>query len=276
MNDNKPVLVFLHMIKTAGTTFNYILRNNFGFNHVEIFTVYDGNKDLWGRTYVGLDDLNWFFKVNPRIRSLTGHFLRPYIPFLKVLQNPLYITFFRNPVDRYISHFNHQARARKKTISFDEWLRSTHENNYQTRFLANEENLSRALWTVENFFNFVGIVEKFDVSLLLLKQRLGFEFDIRYRPVNVSPHKLVNRKALDFNTIKLIEHNNSLDLEVYDAALKRFEKELTQYRGDLERDLYEFRKSIKKFSFSNTKIWSYRIGKYLYYKPLGRIKRILT
>lgn len=276
MKGDKPVIVFFHMIKTAGTTFNYILRNNFGLNHVEIFTINDGNVDLWGRTYVGIDDLNWFFKINPNIRSLTGHFLRPYIPFLKVIKKPVYVTFFRNPVDRYISHFNHQARARKNPLTFNAWLKSTHENNYQTRFIANEEDLSKAIWVVENFFDFVGIVEKFDISLLLLKRRLDFRFDIRYRSVNVSPQKLIKKEDLDSNTIRLIEKNNSLDLEVYNAALNRFDKELSQYKGDIEKDLYEFRKSLRDFTFSNTKIWSYRIGKYLYYKPLGKIKRMLV
>lgn len=273
---NNFVIIFFHMIKSAGTTFNYILRNNFGFNHVEVFTVADGGVDLWGRKYVGIEDINWFFKVNPGIRSLTGHFLRPFIPYGRVIKRPFFVTFLRNPIDRYISHFNHQARASKSPMTFDEWLESEHENNYQTRFLANEEDSKKAIWFIENFFDFVGIVEKFDLSLLLLRHKLDLDFDIRYRPVNVSAHKLIRKEHLDPKTLKRVERNNSFDLEVYSAALRRFKKELSGYNGDIEKDLHEFREDLNKFNFSTTKLWSYRIGKYLYYRPLGNIKRVLT
>ena len=46
--------------------------------------------------------------------------------------------------------------------------------NYQTKFISGEENLEKAKNILKNNYNFVGLVEEFDTSLLLMKNLLDF------------------------------------------------------------------------------------------------------
>ncbi len=89
------MFVFLHVPKTAGSTFQFILENSFSpaacrTNHAK--------KELFDAS-----DLAFARKVFPWVRSIAGHNLLD--PLSLPIENPFYITFLRKPVARVISHY---------------------------------------------------------------------------------------------------------------------------------------------------------------------------
>lgn len=258
------------MVKTAGTTIDYIFRNNFGINYVIVHSVAK-EKDCLGRDIATKDDLEYILNKNKSIRCISGHSVRPYCNF-DGLSDKKYITFLREPVARYVSHYNHHINNQKDGLSFEDWLNKTTENNYQVKFIANEENLTKATYYLRTKFNFIGLVESFNTSLLLMKQFISLPstFEIRYKKMNLARNYQI-KEILTPDIIDKIIKNNELDISLYNFAKETlFERQIIQYKGNLQSDLISFEKSLSKYRFRVLQLMKYRIGKYFLYRNFRR------
>lgn len=265
------MLIFFHMVKTAGTTINYIFRNNFGINYVDVYSVIK-KKDILRRNIVTKDDLEYFLKRNNRIRCISGHAVRPFCDFEGLSTRQKYITFLREPVSRYISHYNHHLVNRKDGLSFEDWLSDPKEKNYQVKFIANEDNLSKAKEYLTAKLNFVGLVENFNLSLVLMKQLLPLplDFEIRYKKINAA-RRYNTKENLSSAIIKKIIKNNELDISLYNFAKNElFEKQKIQYEGNLKSDLISFERSLTNFRFNFFQLMKYGFGKYFLYRNIHK------
>ena len=82
-----------------------------------------------------------------------------------------WITFLRNPVDRFVSHFYYDWMRSKgfrykkyssmKGQSLEEWNSVENVGDYQTRFIAGENNIELAKEILAKQFSWVGITEEF-------------------------------------------------------------------------------------------------------------------
>lgn len=272
------MLCFCHMIKTAGTTFSYILRNNYGFNYTEI------------EKNISCNDLKLLRLFNPKLIAISGHTLRPTMGLERVSGNIRYITFFRNPIERYISHYNHGLVYGNSAISLDERLKCIGEADYQTKFIlgaqsredrsyhANEKHLEEAKYILENKYDFVGLVENFDESLIMMNNLLNLPgFDLRYRRRNVNTSNKANTIAeLDPVTVKKLRNANSIDLKLYSYVMNElFQKQKNSVDYNLEYKIINLQRECQQFTFPFWKNLAYRIGKYLFYRPLLKASSIL-
>jgi hypothetical protein len=189
------ILLHLHGFKCAGSTFMTILEKNFP------------SKVLYVESLLGNSRLD-FQKAVPLVekgsyQAISSHLISR--PQPNVQLSPLTITFLRNPSERLISAYEFQKATqtlKDGDVNFRAFLtrlRDTQVSNYQTRLLSPQTwNLadSRNGWEInpraidlndENLF--VGTVELFDQSMVLLEQWLkdkGVEFDASYsEPSNV-------------------------------------------------------------------------------------------
>ena len=266
------LIAFCHPIKNAGTTLGYILRSNFGKNYAEVYSSKEiDRKDNTGQNIFTPADLAAFLKVNPKLKCISGHGVRPFCG-LETVMPVQYVTFMRNPVDRYLSGMNQPHKystSADSAMSVEERLeKKPRLNNYQVKFLANEENLEKALDIVNNKVQFVGLVEEFDKSLLIMRQRVGFPkpLVIQYRLRN-SGGRYPKKKDFSKHVIDMVIEKNSLDMALY-AHVKEilFNSYVETYQGDIEKDLEDFRKTLPSFSFSTSKMFSYRVAKYFIYR----------
>jgi len=264
-------LCFCHMIKTAGTTFQYILRSSFGAGHVEILN-----------PSIGPDDIHSLLRFNPGLVSMGGHFLRPGSGLETRFPGIRFVILLRDPVDRFISHYNYGRWKKHHDMSIEERLEVRPEANYQTKyisgallpddrdFVAEERHLEEAKRALREDFGLVGLVEWFDETLLLLRKTMEDDrLDIRYRRANISPRSYIDKKELSEREIEKIRRSNRMDIRLYEYAREKIFKPLLEnYGPSLEADLDSFRENLRGFDFPRSRLLANRLAKHLIYRPL--------
>jgi hypothetical protein len=246
----KPMLVFVHIPKTAGCSFNFILENSFGIsacqtNHTK--------KKVFDQ-----QDLHFARRFFPRLRCITGHNLMD-VPRLGIT-NPFYLTFVREPVARLLSHYQDSVLKGGNTQSFEDSVRSRGIfENLQVKMLAGEPNLDKAKQFLEQC-HFVGLTEQFDFSLQLLKCLCPHKLNLHYVRRRVAQSNDIKKSIQnDPRLMELAIENNNLDLQLYDFATKEiFPKRCAEARLSpnskvpvFERYRSEARPKFLAFSFYN-------------------------
>jgi hypothetical protein len=199
-----------------------------------------------------------------RNRVLAGHV--PFCVFRELLPaDTRYMTFLRDPVDRVVSHYwrhirrqdparaglvKTRAGARTKADSFEQALvemRLPQVNNYATRFLCDHASPGAelppdALETAKanlREFEFVGIQERFEESLVLLQRLLGLG-SAPYQDRHVSSDRPAVEDIPD-EQLALIAECNRLDAELYEFGLRLFEEAVERAGEEFAADVEALR-----------------------------------
>ena len=185
-----------------------------------------------------------------------------------------YITFLRSPLDRIISEYHYLRSSPRgyplfdreiyeKKMPLDEFVRnglSVSVDNLMVRAVSgigcegigtafhtaksvskkkwkgiSEEDLKLAKVNIGKYYNFVGITELFDESMLLLREKLGWK-NISYKRSNIGDKKREIPNSLKEEIIDL----NKWDYKLYEYCKEQFVKECDNY--DVENKLDDFRK----------------------------------
>ena len=159
------MIAFAHMMKTGGTSFLKMLIWHFGSDMLII----PGGLSLDAKPY-DFERLRTDSNLmNDSIEVLSGHVIRPFKDYGVMEKQMDWITFVRNPLKRYVSHYHHSInwdsyyrKNPKETIV--KWEKRSKMRNYQVRFLAGEENLQKAIDILHQKIKWVVITEKFKDS----------------------------------------------------------------------------------------------------------------
>ena len=205
------MLFFLHIPKTGGTTFQFILENSLGPAHCHLGHL--------GKQVVDQRDLEFARKFFPWLRSLAGESLVD--PLRLSVPDPFYITFLREPVARAFSHYQDEVLRGGKTLTFEEMLNSQDVlENTQVKRLAGQADLGRAKLVLEKF-HFVGLTEKFDLSLHMLGKICPVRLNYNYkRKVTARDNAIKRSLESDSRLVDMTREKNRLDSELYDFAVK--------------------------------------------------------
>ena len=214
------MLFFLHIPKTAGTTFQFMLENSLGLTHCHLGHL--------GYKVADQRDFDFARKCFPWMRSIAGHNLCD--PMRFVAPNPFYITFLREPIARSFSEYQDNATRGNSKLTFEAMLRADDAmTNIQVKRVAGKADLDRAKMNLEKF-SFVGLTENFDLSLHMLEKICPVKLNYGYkRKVTARDNSI--RKALesDSRMVDMAREHNRLDIELYDFAVKEiFPKFLAQ------------------------------------------------
>ena len=202
------MIVYVHIPKTGGTTFQAILENTFGISHCHAVHV---RKNVFDK-----NDFAFARKVFPRMRSLSGSNLID--PLGLGIPDPFFVTFMRDPVARVFSHYQHMIRY-GKAKPFEEELRTNESmQNLSVKILGGGPNLDRAKLFLEKC-GFVGFIDKFDLSLLVLDKLSPHKLNLNYQSGQVAPDNTVKKKlGADPHAVEMTRELNQLDLELYSFA----------------------------------------------------------
>lgn len=265
------MIVFYHMIKTAGMTFSYILRNNFAYNHVSVIPIYQ-KLDSLGNEVFTAEDLSVYKKLNPCIRAISSHYLKPHS--FESIDGNFGLTFLRDPVKRFLSSYHHATREGYIKMSLMERMENPDEQNYQTKFIAGEENLEKAKLILQKKIDFVGLVEEYDLSLLVIRSMLENKLNIYYEKRNVGKKY---KEEIPPETLRKIQESNQLDIELVRFARENiFKNQVDKYLSDPEKELRDFQEKNKQQKFSPVRINLYRFAHHLYFKQSARVLRLLV
>lgn len=226
---NEKLVIFIHLPKTAGTTIRNIIEKNYRTGEVSFF--YSGYQDAARR-------LKMLSK--PQLKSLKwihGHFD---FGLHEVIQRPAaYITMLRHPVDRVLSFYyflrrnsRHPLHYKVKLMSLKEFVITQNNGiqnqvcNFQTYLLSGNgsPNLERAKKHIEEHFMLVGLTERFEESIFIMKKQLGWEVN-HYTNLNVTQGR-PKRETISQEIRKLIEKKNEIDLELYEYGKGVFQKQI--------------------------------------------------
>ena len=169
-------------------------------------------------------DLDLF---NRKLKIITGHPMRPYIDFGKEAEQVMsWFTFFRKPHTRYVSHYLHDLKwtnnfsspryRRMKEKSIVEWEELEGFSNYQTKFLAGEDNVDKAIDILENKFSWVGLTEEYETSLVSFKNYFDLhQLYIDARASNTNLADEATKKAVHDTYADFIAEMNQNDIQLY-------------------------------------------------------------
>ena len=235
-----PKAFFLHIPKTAGTTFRFIMRQHFQ----GCTTQPPRYIEIKNRGYP-----HFFYPMElpeneiETCRYLSGHYSFIFKHLLG--KNCQVLTFLRDPVARAISNLNHfqQNNNLFKELSIEEIYDyvKVSMNNLQVRFLAPrsfEGNLSLlpSESVSEQIFNdarenlrlcyLVGICEQFDSSIALLEKKWNTRL-----PYKSHTRQNVTKQKAELSTelLEKIKTDNHYDIQLYDIAKKIFVNECNTY-----------------------------------------------
>ncbi|HML54355.1 MAG TPA: sulfotransferase family 2 domain-containing protein [Solidesulfovibrio magneticus] len=233
---------FLHIPRTAGTTLNKILSQNFEID--QILSLYK-KEEFEQYKEITLESFE-------KIKLIQGHILlQNYDPPRIYSSDVNVFTFLREPVARIRSEyfflkqwkFSHMYEIiHKNNMSFIDYITSDLSKvkykgkNFMTRAISGEDlasagarqnALSQAKRHLEKQFVFFGIQEKFDESLVMLSKVMSLK-NILYERRNVLSEKC--KETLSSHDVEVATHYNSLDVELYKFACELFVDRLASKR----------------------------------------------
>ncbi len=259
------MLFFLHIPKTAGSTLNYIIKNNFRDKAQEI-------RWHW-TTWIDREELiQKLKKVDLKGKSLIhGHFVFGFHELVNP-EETKYLTFVREPLKKVISGFYHIKRDKKS--QFHDVYKSKDIVDYllDQNILENDNGLVRrlsgigdqvpygkiepqhlelAIRNINNYFLAVGITEKFDLSIELFKH-LGIISKKYYWKQNEASNKKKEGISIPDETLKAFKELNKHDFQLYAYCLNWFNKETEKIR--FSQSEFNFKNRLYNISLIPNKI----------------------
>jgi hypothetical protein len=191
---------------------------------------------------------------DPHLRGVTGHF--SFGIHLHISSPSKYVTIVRNPIDRLLSLYFHilkwprspqQKRIVQAGLSLEQFVTMsgyTQADNGQARRLAgvepefgecDEDLLTLAKTNISRHFATVGLVERFDESIVLIKRAFGWPLELRYWK------RLVNKErppadGIAPRTLEILRERNWLDLRLYEYACEVFDRQVADAGSDFQEE----------------------------------------
>jgi hypothetical protein len=232
----EPLMVFVHIRKTAGLTMRRILQRQYKRRNTRII------RNYFVAPEQSLEMTQKIAAEPPAdLRALHGHML--FWPDLPWAAGTRFFAFLRDPVERTISHY-YWLRERNPRFEIpieDALINGLIHDNLQTRviagsmpFVATEETLEQALANLDRL-SAIGLTERFDESVVLLTGEFGWR-PMVYSVANATANR-PPRKTFTAETLEVLERYNALDLELYREAKMRFERKVAAQPDEFAVDL---------------------------------------
>lgn len=204
--------LFVHIPKTAGTSFRDSLRNIFGDG---LYCDYGPEPETSPEVveYIhkrnAYPEFGSFLAEQNKLVCMSGHYaIRKYGPLFYIKNIML---FLRDPIQRTISQYEHVCRVEGSTESLESFCSRPAHMNLQTR------NIGRVPF---NLIGFLGLQEFYSESLQMLKAQLGLNIEESF--LNINEQRTAKKYQVDDELLNLIKNNNDKDLLLYQNVERLF------------------------------------------------------
>lgn len=275
-------IIHIHGFKCGGSTFSWILSQVFG---ERLFYVEPATSQSGTNAPCKLN-LNYVLnKLPSNCEAITSHNIA--IPCQRAFNDnpPLIVTFIRKPEERLMSAFKFM-QTKQKTIPsdylFEDFVYSAcaqpiPNGNYFSRLLAPQPKFDTSDYSNWDILCksdvtkrddvFIGILEGFNSSLILLEKRLFQRFDSLYDlsypvPANASQTNTASEiELLPKNVKNKLHELNLLDNTLYDIALSQMQSQFKlitdEDRENFKQRCDEKRKKFPTISARPPNQWTY-------------------
>ena len=260
---SSDALIFIHLYKTGGTTLNRIIEWEY-----KLTRICSVEPTWWRWSYQRI--MGWSQARLGGMDVFKGHM--PFGLHTLVPRPANYVTVLREPVERAISdyyfarrfkpHMHHRAALE---LTLEEYFLEKHEHNLQSRILAGPNShelfpsvcdsatLAVAKENLARHFIVVGLTERFDETLALLKVALGWKVK-RYRSFRVAGNR-ISRQLVAPATLALIREKERFDLALYSYGASLFEEAIVAHREAVEAELPTIRKAREMTGLESRYYW---------------------
>lgn len=207
-------ILFVHIPKTAGTSFRIAAQEYFGLENTFFdygHQVPDTSKEIENYFYKQKDAYALAIQLDKKKHAfLGGHFRVE--KYMKIFDTLDVVTFLRDPVEQVLSHYQHFKRDLNYKGDLLTFINEPRFCNLQSRMLEHKPL---------ELYGFVGITEKYDRSIELFNNYYGC--DLKILKSNISEEKGSQKITPTQDVIDMIHKKNHLDILLYQKALLLFE-----------------------------------------------------
>jgi hypothetical protein len=192
-------IFFVHVPKTAGTSFARAARRSFGAEHCQL-DYGPGDSHTTPLVQQHCHDAPDLFRFHRRMLREGSRFLAGHVPVLRfagIVPASRIVSFVREPVQQVLSHHAHICRYRSP-VPLADFLRGPEGAGLQSRMLSGLPLEALGM---------VGVTERFDDSLALINQVCGV--DLKPLSLNLNPE----REGEGEGTLKSYEIPEALKVE---------------------------------------------------------------
>jgi hypothetical protein len=252
MDNRASKIIFIHIPKTAGSTFISILRKV--YNGDKIFLISGGSAVPSNYQYevALLNFTRLDKKILDKVELLAGHM--PVVINDKTSEFK-FITFLRNPIERVVSdykyittNFGNPLHLLVNDISISDYVSRNEDlqlDNLQTRLISGKlegeitcSDVEIARRVIKDHFAFVGFTEYFNISLIYFRDRLNWPKNLIFKKENIT--KKSNLIITD-KDLTAIEKYNKFDMQLYNECLGPFLDEARNSKAYLDEELKSIR-----------------------------------
>jgi hypothetical protein len=247
-----PVIIFLHIPKAGGTSLaRYALNAYPQGKAVQLNNT--SSAELYQTIQMILTERPWDYQL-----IFATHLAGVGVEKASTHRPCYYVTMIREPIARLVSHYHyilhhthHPMHERfKQFASVEEGVQHLRMNS-QTLMLAGvsvrtectPEILEQAKHNLENLFAAVGVLERFDESLMLYKQVLGWPMPAYLPPENVGR---TDKSPISAALRQQLYEQNQFDVALYRHVEALLDAQIASLSTGFRRDMQLYR--VVKFS----------------------------
>ncbi|MDX2473239.1 MAG: hypothetical protein QNL91_05975 [Candidatus Krumholzibacteria bacterium] len=272
------MLAFIHVAKTGGQTVETLLASSYGAGFCiapewkRPASSHPANENFVIAKY-NAEDLRRLQRVCPWLKCVGGHPVTLWSEFESVTPTT-WFALVREPLARGASHFQYNLQdSSTRPRPWREWIEWPTHFNHQVKMFSPTGDPHDAIDRIVRNNVFVGLTERFDESMVILRKLFQPDLNIAYRRTN-SAYDPAPAKAMlaDTEIVHQLKRMYADELILHEFITRewypRFQKE---YGPKLAADVASFKQNPQ----SGFNLWNYRFSRlnhHLILKPA----RILT
>ena len=233
------MLAFINNRRCGSETIESLLRSSFASRHCQL-TVPRSRLEA---PVIAAEEITRTRKLYRRLDSISGHGIVPWSDLVTKFPATRFFTFLRSPLERCASEYQYLVSQKGLRRTFESWIQTPTARNHQVRQLCGHDDADTAIQMLEGRLGFVGLVDRFNESLVLFRRWAADErIDIRYHARNVTRDSRIRVQLLrNLETRRQLLDANREDLKLHAyVETVAYPKQVNDYGQRLEMDVEAF------------------------------------